>query len=165
MRAIDLIVIHCSATKNGQAVTTDTLRQWHKAKGWKDIGYHYVIEVTGRKGLGRLEASIGAGVEGHNANSIHVCMVGGIEVSQAFMRATPMEWATLKATIQDLQKRYPKAKVVGHRDLSPDIDHDGKIEPREWVKACPAFDVAAWIANGMEPTEPQILHTTQRGHA
>lgn len=165
MRAIDLIVIHCSATQNGQAVTTDTLRSWHKAKGWKDIGYHYVIEVTGRKGLGRPEAQIGAGVEGHNATAIHVCLVGGIEVSQASMRANPLQWATLKATIADLQARYPKAKVLGHRDLSPDLDHDGKIEPREWVKACPAFDVSAWLAADMKPTESQILNTTQRGHA
>jgi N-acetyl-anhydromuramyl-L-alanine amidase AmpD len=48
--------------------------------------------------------------------------------------------------------------VVGHRDLSPDLDGDGQVEPHEWIKLCPAFEVRDWLANFMQPTEDQVFH-------
>jgi N-acetyl-anhydromuramyl-L-alanine amidase AmpD len=42
---------------------------------------------------------------------------------------------------------YGPLQVFGHRDLSPDKNGDGKIDSRDWVKACPSFDVRAWLAS------------------
>ena len=40
-RRIDLIVIHCSATRATQRYTVDDCRRDHRARGFADIGYHY----------------------------------------------------------------------------------------------------------------------------
>lgn len=156
MRSIDTIFIHCSATPNGKAVSTEAIRAEHKRK-WRDIGYHRVIEVDGSRHQGREFEVVGAGVEGHNARSIHVCMVGGLEGGKAFMRATRAAWDALRLEVTELAAKYARAAIKGHRDASPDLDHDGVIEPHEWIKACPAFDVAQWRANGMAPLDAWVL--------
>ena len=93
--------------------------------------------------MGRPLGEIGAHVEGHNANSVGVCMIG----TKKFTKA---QWEKLKITVSELIVKFPTARVVGHRDLSPDKNKDGKITSNEWVKLCPSFDVATWLANGME---------------
>lgn len=145
MREIRDIVIHCSASANGDArVTRDVIDGWHRAKGWRGIGYHYVIEADGRLAVGRPESEIGAHVAGSNARSIGVCMVGTDRFSFE-------QWDELAVLVRELVERYPGARVLGHRDFSPDQDGDGVIEPWEWFKVCPGFDVAAWRAAGMDP--------------
>jgi len=71
---------------------------------------------------------------------------------------TEAAWESLRIVVQDLMDRYPEARVVGHRDLSPDLDGDGEVEPHEWLKKCPAFEVRDWLANFMQPTEDQVFH-------
>lgn len=145
MRDIKHIVIHCSASKNGDArVTADEIDRWHKQKGWRGIGYHYVIHVDGTRARGRTEDQIGAHVAGENASSIGICMVGTD-------RFTFEQWIALSDLCRELATRYPRADIVGHRDFSPDQDGDGVIEPWEWFKVCPGFDVAAWRLCGMDP--------------
>lgn len=158
MRDIKHIVIHCSASANGDA-TVDRARidEWHKAKGWRGIGYHYVVELDGRLAVGRPEEAIGAHVAGQNASSIGICMVG----TDRFSRA---QWETLKELVHELVLRYPAAEVLGHRDFSPDQDGDGVIEPWEWFKTCPGFDVRAWIAAAMDP-EWEVRHLYTRPQA
>jgi N-acetylmuramoyl-L-alanine amidase len=80
------------------------------------------------------------GVKGHNANSIHLCYKGGWDGTDT---RTPQQKETLLNLVNQYKKKYPKAKVYGHRDLSPDLNGDGKITPNEWVKKCPAFDAMA----------------------
>ena len=159
MRHINLIVIHCNATPNGRPVSAKTVDQWHRERGFNEIGYHYLIGVDGLTELGRPLAEPGAHAKGFNAHSISVCMVGGTGGPDRNNpgRYTQAQWDALRFNIQNLMDAYPDAKVVGHRDLSLDLDGDGEVEPHEWIKLCPAFDVPVWLAAGMVPPEGQVL--------
>lgn len=159
MRKIDLIVIHCSATPNGRPVSVETVRGWHIARGFRDIGYHYLIGVDGSVSVGRPEELPGAHAKGFNAYSIGVCLVGGVGGPDKHNPGlyTMAQWDSLRIAVGDLLARYPAARVVGHRDLSPDLDGDGVIEPHEWIKLCPAFDVEAWLAAGMVAPSDNVL--------
>ncbi len=139
------IVIHCSATKPNQNITAQTIREWHIAKGWGDIGYHWVIQRDGTIEAGRPVDDVGAHVAGHNTDTVSVCMVGGLdEAGASFANRpdlfTPAQWASAKLLVAVLRRMYPFAAILGHRDLSPDLNHDGKIQPGEWLKTCPGFD-------------------------
>ncbi|KAA2237254.1 N-acetylmuramoyl-L-alanine amidase [Salinarimonas soli] len=142
----DLIVLHCSATRAGQAVTAAQIRDWHLARGFSDIGYHRVIRRDGTVEAGRPLDAVGAHVAGHNARSVGVCLVGGLDdrTGAPADTFTPAQWTALRALVGELVARYPGARVLGHRDLSPDLDGDGVVEPREWLKSCPCFDARAW---------------------
>jgi len=142
MRKITIIVIHCSATKEGLDIDASVIRSWHKNKGYRDIGYHYVIKLDGTIEKGRSEESIGAHVQGFNANSIGICYVGGLDKEgNPSDTRTDAQKKAMRKLYSDLKPKYPNAKWCGHRDLSPDIDGDGTIEKFEWMKACPSFEV------------------------
>lgn len=163
-RDVRLIVIHCSASANGQRITPADIDRWHAARGFMrdrgligfnapkllHIGYHYVIEALGPVTSARGEQEIGAHVADFNRYSIGICMVG----TDAF---SADQWQSLKGLVSNLKVRYPNAKVVGHRDLSPDQNKNGVVEKFEWLKTCPGFDVAAWLAAGMKPHPEQVL--------
>lgn len=169
-RPINLIVLHCSATRNGDPLFSpgqtpiQFLDAVHKAKGFLrgkiassrfnptlgHIGYHYVIYTNGAIVAGRAEEEIGAHVKGHNSDSLGVCLIGTD-------RYTAAQWSALTGVLAALTKRYPRARVVGHRDLSPDLNGDGTIQPREWLKTCPGFDVAAWQRAGTTPPIDHLL--------
>lgn len=164
-RKINLLVIHCSASPNGVMVAPKMIDGWHASRGFArlsepvrkfnpdlpHIGYHYIIGVDGTVSSGRSEAEIGAHVAGWNANSIGVCMVG----TDSFFAA---QWFALKGLVGQL--RYDHLgieRVVGHRDLSPDKDGDGKITSRDWLKTCPGFDVSTWLSSRMIPLDKNIF--------
>jgi hypothetical protein len=75
----DLIVVHCSATGPAADIGVAQITQWHKQRGFDTVGYHYVIRRNGTLETGRRESEIGAHVRGHNANSIGVCLAGGVD--------------------------------------------------------------------------------------
>ena len=80
MRQINKIIVHCSATREGQDVSVDTIRKWHvEGRGWSDIGYHFYIDINGKIHKGRDIARMGAHCKGQNRNSIGVCYCGGVE--------------------------------------------------------------------------------------
>lgn len=136
------IVIHCSATRGSQNFTAADIRRWHLDKGWKDIGYHYVIRRDGTVEPGRVENAIGSHVQGHNADSIGICMVGGID-DKTWKPAdnfTPAQWRSLRTLVERLVKKYPSAKVLGHRDF-PGVQ-----------KACPSFAAKVWAKKNGFPT-------------
>lgn len=147
-RTITDIVIHCTASREGQAMTVEQIRAEHKKNGWSDIGYHYVIGLNGEIWNGRDVDLVGAHVSGHNAHSIGIAYVGGLEnrpgVPYNKLKAkdtrTEKQKSALLSLLVDLRKLYPKAKISGHRDFSPDKNHNGVIEPSEWIKSCPSFD-------------------------
>ncbi|TAK45275.1 MAG: N-acetylmuramoyl-L-alanine amidase [Betaproteobacteria bacterium] len=150
-RAIRHIVIHCSATPNGDArFGLEAIDRMHRERGWRKIGYHYVIEADGTVRRGRDEDEIGAHVEGSNAHSIGICLIG----TDAFVWA---QWEALARLARHLEDRYPAADMLGHRDYSPDKDGDGVVEPWEWLKTCPGFDVRTWLLGGMEPMAANVL--------
>lgn len=127
------LVVHCSATQAGLDIGVAEIRVWHKQKGWEDIGYHYVIRRDGTIEVGRPERLVGAHAEGHNSDSIAVCLVGGVAANGSpecnFTRA---QFTALRAHITDLNQRYPKTTIQGHRDY-PNV-------PKE----CPCFNVGKW---------------------
>lgn len=79
MRKINMIVLHCTATIEGKDYSVDTIRQWHLKRGFKDIGYHYIIHPDGKIEAGRKEEEVGAHTVGQNANSIGISYVGGLD--------------------------------------------------------------------------------------
>lgn len=128
MRKINQIIIHCSDTIEGKNFTVDDIKKWHKARGWTDIGYHYVVYLDGSIHKGRNEEVVGAHCEGHNAHSIGVCYIGGKEAGTFKAKDTRTK-AQKEALIRLLMKlvcKYPDAEIVGHRDLAN--------------RKCPCFD-------------------------
>lgn len=128
MRKITKIIVHCTATPEGKNYTVDTIRKWHIAKGWSDIGYHYVIYLDGSVHKGRDEKIVGAHCLGQNANSIGVCYVGGVATDGKTPKDTRTEAQkqSLIDLLKKLKAKYPKASIFGHRDFA--------------AKACPSFD-------------------------
>ena len=136
MRNIKYIVIHCAATKEGQSIDIKDVDNWHKARGWKGVGYHYFIKLTGVVQLGRDISQVGSHVAEYNSHSIGICYCGGCDSN-----GTPKDTRTqeqkmsLISIILDLKKRFPNAIVQGHRDF-PNVH-----------KACPSFDAKSEYKN------------------
>jgi hypothetical protein len=146
-RNITRIFIHCTATREGQDIDAATIRKWHKDKGWRDIGYHFVIRLDGTIEKGRDEEAPGAHVDGFNTGSIGVVYVGGIDTQgKPKDTRTAAQMTAMEQLVRALVAAYPRAEVLGHRDISPDRNGNGKVEPSEWLKACPCFDARAWWA-------------------
>lgn len=143
----DYIAVHCSATKPSMDIGAKEIRSWHLAKGWKDIGYNLVIKRDGIAEIGRSLEDWGAHVLGYNHNALGICLVGGLnqETGKAENNFTFAQFATLKIWLRALRTIWPAAIVKGHRDFSPDLNHDGIITSDEWLKECPCFDVAQWL--------------------
>lgn len=144
MRTIKYIVLHCTAT--AQTATVDSIRKfWRDVKGWKNVGYHWVIKADGEAVKLAEISAVTNGVKGHNANAIHIAYIGGIEKGKAVDNRTVEQKATQVRLLTELKKKFPNAKILGHRDLSPDRNSDGVVSPHEWTKECPSFDVAQWL--------------------
>lgn len=143
-RRTDFIVIHCSATPPGSDIGADEIDLWHRQRGWDKIGYASVIRRDGEIEMGRHFDEIGIHVRGYNARSVGTCMVGGVDDDgKPVDNFTDEQYESLDAHIAFLQRAYPHAEVIGHRDLSPDLNGDGLITSDEWLKTCPCFDVRA----------------------
>lgn len=134
----DYLVVHCSATRPEMDVGAFEIRQWHKAKGWQDIGYHRVIRRNGEVESGREIWKIGSHVHGLNAVSVGICLVGGLDQNmKPSDNFTAAQKRSLRKELIALQRQYPGAKIVGHRDV---------IQKGDPPKDCPCFDVRAWFA-------------------
>jgi len=111
----------------GQKVTAEDIDKWHKMRGWRKIGYHYVIRENGYLEAGRDEWEIGAHCKGHNRYSIGVCYVGGLdEHGKPADTRTKAQKVALLNLLRELKRKYPKAKIYGHRDFAS--------------RDCPCFD-------------------------
>ena len=142
MRTINLIVVHCSATREGCALTPEALEASHRQRGFRGAGYHYYIRRDGTVLNTRPIELIGAHARGHNAHSIGLCYEGGLDAegNPADTR-TSEQRSALRLLVHQLLKRFRNSYVCGHRDLSPDLNHNGVVEPEEWTKVCPCFEV------------------------
>ena len=129
----DYIVIHCAATKPSMDIGVKDIDKWHRQRGWRKVGYHYVIKRDGEVEIGRELDEVGAHAKGFNSNSVGICLVGGLsEDGKPENNYTDEQWIALRETVNQLKLPYPEAEVLGHRDL-PDVK-----------KACPSFDVREW---------------------
>ncbi len=135
MREIDTIAVHCADTKPNMDIGAAELDAWHKARKWPMIGYHYVIRRDGTLEKGRPLDMPGAHVKGHNAHSIGICLVGGMSMNgKPENNFTEAQFGTLRKLFQQLRLQFPTiATIQGHRDF-PQV-----------AKACPCFDVKAWL--------------------
>lgn len=181
-RKLNHLVIHCAATPNGKPFTIENINDMHAARGFKrdsqavrafnphlkHVGYHFVIELDGKVSTGRGLEEIGAHVQGSNAKSIGICMIG----TDAF---TDQQWIALRGLVMTLAETisgratsgdHNKAlnifkdmgiAIKGHRDFSPDLNGNGVIERNEWMKTCPGFSVSEWIKGGMAPLPEHLL--------
>lgn len=140
MRKIERIFIHCTASH--QTATIDDIKNEFKRKGWKNPGYHYVIDSGG--GIHQLldENEVSNGVYGYNKTSVNVAYIGGIDENcKAIDNRTDEQKKSLKSLVLQLKEKYPDAEVLGHRDISPDKNGNGIVDPWERIKECPCFNV------------------------
>jgi N-acetylmuramoyl-L-alanine amidase len=135
MREIKRVFVHCSDSYAHMNINADIIREWHvNERGWNDIGYHYVILRNGEIENGRPVEIIGAGVKGHNSNSIHICMIGGKPDRGSnldhFANFTFKQYQTLIQLREAIDTDYGNPTWLGHRDVDKG-------------KTCPNFDVTA----------------------
>lgn len=152
MREIYRVVVHCSATNPSANIGVAEIRDWHvNGNGWSDIGYHDVIRRSGAIEKGRSYLRNGAHTKGFNTGSIGVCLVGGVDDDgYPDNNFTEAQFRSLERLLKMHKECYPDAEICGHRDLSPDANHDGEITKDEWVKDCPCFDVRQFcMTNGI----------------
>ncbi len=139
---IKYIVIHCSAHPPRTKADIKDIARDHIAQGWATVGYHYVITRKGVRQKGREEWRPGAHEPKVNRCSVAVCMIGGVRDDNIKVpedNFTPEQYHELAILVQELKVRYPKAEVLGHRDI-PGVK-----------KACPSFDARAWYAETVAP--------------
>ncbi len=139
MRKIKRIFVHCTASSQKWGVK-ELLAEF-KAKGWKSPGYHKIITIDGVIHQLLPYEEVSNGVYGYNSSAINIAYMGGISrTGKPIDNRTPEQKASLRKLLTELKQRYPDAKILGHRDISPDTNHNGKVDPWERIKACPCFD-------------------------
>ena len=127
IRTITEIIVHCTATKEGVNTTTEQIKHYHMTHGWTDIAYNYVIELDGSIHNGRDVNKVGGHTTNHNAHSIGVVYVGGLDKQgKAKDTRTEAQKASLLKLLKQLKAMYPKAVIYGHRNFAR--------------KDCPCFD-------------------------
>ena len=147
MAELKRLVIHCTDTPEGRKVSSDDIRSWHTSptsqggRGWKQVGYTDVFHLDGtveRLVKNNEDANVDPweitnGAKGYNSTSRHIVYVGG----RAATSKTPKDTRTeeqkeaMKQYVLDFHRRHPDVAIVGHNALSN--------------KACPSFDVPAWL--------------------
>lgn len=160
MKQIDSIIIHCSATRAGQDLRARDIDRMHRARGFAQIGYNFVIDLDGLVENGRPLSIDGAHCntkgfsgESYNKHSIGICYIGGLDASgQAADTRTEAQRTALRELVAKLCREYPIAELLGHRDTSPDTDGSGEVEPCEFIKSCPCFDVRSEFSNFLKNT-------------
>jgi N-acetylmuramoyl-L-alanine amidase len=132
MRRIDNIILHCTATN--QNTTVESIQQyWRNTLKWKSVGYHLIIQPNGVPVRLAEDKQVCNGVAGHNANSIHISYIGGIDSKgKPFDNRTQSQRETMRTLVESYMKMYPNAKVRGHNDFTN-------------LKACPSFKVSQWL--------------------
>lgn len=129
-RPISEIIIHCTATAEGKDFTVDDIRAWHKARGWSDVGYHYIVYRDGTVHEGRPIGQVGSHVAGHNTGTIGISYVGGVTADGKAPKdtRTASQRASLLWLVAELRRKHKDIRAVtGHNQYA--------------AKACPSFDV------------------------
>jgi N-acetylmuramoyl-L-alanine amidase len=135
MRALTRIILHCTATEQGKDYDANTIRAWHVKRGWKDIGYHYVIRLDGSIELGRPIDQPGSHVKGHNSDTIGVVYVGGL------VNGKPAD--TMNLEQNNALVNLVKAIRVTFNQKLPLHGHN----EYDKGKACPSFNVQTKYEN------------------
>lgn len=135
MRKITHIVLHCTATPQNTTIAS-IQRHWREVNKWKSPGYHWIIKADGEAAPLQPIEKPSNGVAGHNANSIHISYIGGVDAKgRAVDNRTEAQKETQIKLLLDLKKKFPDADIVGHRDFAG------------VTKECPSFDVKSWLVD------------------
>lgn len=165
MRNLDEIIVHTTATRKDWMAADSVeakvaeIRRWHvEDRGWRDIGYHYVIDRDGRVAAGRPLTQVGAHARGRNKSSVGIALVGGHGGSEndSFEdHYTPAQDASLRALIGQIKSQYGDMKVTGHNQFA--------------AKACPCFHAPSWFNGGsvkrvadLPPEARQVLEDADK---
>ena len=141
MRKIERIFVHATATPRSHTVE-QVLNYFKRVKGWKAPGYHIMIDARGVAVFTFPLDKIANGVRGYNSTSVHVAWIGGIDArGKAIDNRTADQRTALRSVVLALKAAFPDAQLMGHRDISPDINGNGIVDPWERIKECPCFDV------------------------
>lgn len=154
MRAITRIFVHCTASWQ-HSMSVESLKAEFKRKGWAHPGYHWVIFPDGKVVNLLQERYIANGVKGYNSKAIHVAWVGGIQYYEywdseghhtdrekiiSVDNRTSEQKLALFDLLVKIKLRYKDAMIMGHRDISPDLNYNGVVDAWERIKDCPCFD-------------------------
>ena len=138
MRRVEYIAVHCTAGRQTQTVSD--LQAEFRRKGWKNLGYHYVVAPDGKITQLLDEDKVSNGVKGFNSVSVNVAYIGGIDANgKAMDNRTDAQKKALRQLLGNLKKKYPEAVIQGHRDFSPDTNGNGVVDSWERIKECPCF--------------------------
>jgi N-acetylmuramoyl-L-alanine amidase len=148
IKTINKIIIHCSASREDKDYSFEQLIKDHKARGFDACGYHVFFSKDGTRHDGRPFNTRGAHAAPFNTNSIGICYEGGVSAKgKPKDTRTEIQKEKLLETILEVLALIKKAggnpklvEIIGHRDISPDLDGDGIVEPFEWIKSCPCFE-------------------------
>ena len=125
---IKYLIVHCSDTIDSQKLSALDIHKMHLEFGWDGIGYHKIINRSGKVENGRPEYWMGAHVKGKNNVSLGVCLIGSYKF-------TTKQYISLEKILRKWKSLYPKAQIIGHRDIG------------NTNKTCPNFDVKTWVKN------------------
>lgn len=135
MREIKYLVVHCTATPPDTKVQS-LIDYWHKVLGWKNNGYHFVIDRNGNTSKITPLNKIANGVKGYNQNAIHISYIGGVDSKgKATDNRTTEQKESLLYNLRNLQRQFPNAEILGHRDFAG------------VKKECPCFDAKKEYSN------------------
>jgi len=129
MKMISKLIVHCSATREDQPISLETIRSWHvDGRGWKDVGYHYIVHLDGSISKGREDSVQGAHTAKYNNHSLGICYIGGVEKDGKTPKDTRTcaQKETLECLLHTLKQLHTESVVHSHNDFSN--------------KACPSFD-------------------------
>lgn len=137
-REITMIVVHCSATRCNHPYTVHQLYHDHvEVNHWRYIGYHFFISRDGKVHATRPLERMGAHARGWNAHSIGICYEGGLdEEGNSCNTLTRAQREEILDLLGILRRLFPRAMVVGHRDL-----------PGTTPKDCPCLNVDEVLLN------------------
>jgi len=131
MRKINKIILHCSATPEGKDFRAKDILVWHKQRGYKTIGYHYVVDLDGTIEKGRPEEEIGSHCLGQNKDSIGICYIGGCDANmKAKDTRTEAQKSALIDLVYDIMQQYHLTlnQVYCHNQFNPG-------------KECPSYNI------------------------
>ena len=139
MRRIKRIFIHCTASR--QTATVQDIEREFKRRGWERPGYHFILDADGKIHQLLDTEKVSNGVYGYNQTAINIAYIGGIdENGKGIDNRTHAQKQSLIRLLLALRKKYPDAEILGHRDISPDTNGNGIVDPLERIKECPCFD-------------------------
>jgi hypothetical protein len=139
------LFIHCTATQEGNEISSATIRRWHTApkpegRGWKQVGYTKMLHLDGtwEQLVGNNEDDIvdnfeiTNGAAGYNSISQHWVYVGGLDnMSDPKDTRTEKQKEALKKAVIEFHAKFPHVIIKGHNEVAN--------------KACPSFDVQKWL--------------------